>query len=622
MLIMVSKELGKEVSYNFTIASGGSLAAPLSAVDTIAGLDEFGDVADPVHTSATQPSVAVKVLDKRHNAIYVWSLDRMQQQLQRMRNLTTYIDRPSYTQHFSSDEPFFDSPPPEYSFIGNALISLATLSRRLSSASTVPIFCRYTAEAIGSCRVDIKIVNIVLSSKYLNGSSPSTRAPSPVPGTIPPGSKLSFFLTIDSVKGLSLHDFSSIHLQVRLSSFVGSSIAAEEVFPSMAIDTDASSLSELKFRRSFSIVTTSKVLNHLRQGYAPIEFFATLKPTCLERMERWDEMREQKQFTRINPAISSLPDPRPVAHPPMRRSETDFVVEQVHDVVAWLQICELAPDGSYAPVPVISQGSLDPGVFSLHQGLQRRIVLSLSSHSGQQLPWLEFTKVRIGNVRLFDAKGRVHESASKALATLPLLKDQILEFKPDGSGALLSEALWDSSVHDSILLNRVTAPNQRILLQLTWAVAVEICSDPVQFSMDVAIAMQTRDAGPPSKILTFFGSNKILSKTSTLFNVRLSPPLTRSAKDLWRLDTSEKYVRGEEALGVWKPRGISVVEDYTRLITMERRAADVQAIRVILAASPPKSIPVDTLVWRADDLLRKSVSLWQKQFGHRGKVCS
>jgi kinesin family protein 1 len=71
---------------------------------------------------------------------------------------------------------------------------------------------------------------------------------------------------------------------------------------------------------------------------------------------------------------------------------------------------------------------------------------------------------------------------------------------------------------------------------------------------------------------------------------------------------------------VWKPRGISVVEDYTRLITMERRAADVQAIRVILAASPPKPISADTLVWRADDLLRKSVGLWQKQFGHRGKV--
>ena len=593
------------------------MAAPTSAVDTIAGLDQFGDVADPVLTSATQPSVAVKVLDKRHNAIYAWSLDRMQQQLQRMRNLTTYIDRPSYTQHFSSDEPFFDSPPPEYSFIGNALISLATLSRRLSSSSTVPIFCRYTSEAIGSCRVDIKLVNVVLSPKYFN-SSPSTRASSPAPSTVPPGSKLSFFLTIDQVKGLSSHDFLGVHLQVRLSSFVGSSAAAEEVFPSAALDMEVSSLSELKFRRNFTIVTTSRVLNHLRQGYAPVEFFAALKPTYLERMERWDEMREQKQYVQSKPTSPSI-DSRPTL-PPMRRSETDFVVEQIHDVVAWLQVAELAPDGSYVPVPVISQGCLDPGVFSLHQGLQRRIIISLSSNSGLQLPWQEFTKVRVGNVRLLDAKGRIHDSSSKAVVTLPVLKDQVIEFKPDGSGALSCEALWDSSVHDSALLNRVTASNQRILLQLTWSVAVEICSDPVQFNMDFAIAMQTRDAGPPSKILTFFGSNKILSKTSTLFSVRLSPPLTRSARDLWRLDTSEKYVRGEETLGLWKPRGISVVEDYTRLITTERRAADVQAIRVILVSSPPKPIAADTLAWRSDDLLKKSINMWQKQFGHRGKV--
>ena len=38
-----SNELGKRVSYNFTIASGGSLAAPTSAVDSIAGLDQFGE---------------------------------------------------------------------------------------------------------------------------------------------------------------------------------------------------------------------------------------------------------------------------------------------------------------------------------------------------------------------------------------------------------------------------------------------------------------------------------------------------------------------------------------------------------------------------------------------------
>lgn len=543
----------------------------------------------------------------------------MQQQVQRMRNLTTYIDRPSYTQHFSSDEPFYDSPPPEYSFIGNALISLAPLARRLSSSSTVPIFCRYTSEAIGSCRVDVKIVSVVNSAKRLNGSTTSTRSSSPVPGTVLPGSKMIFFLTVDSVKGLSSHDFSGIHLQVRLSSIVGTNLASEEVFPSSALDMEASSLSEFKFRRSFSIVATTKVLAHLRHGYAPIEFFAAIRPTYIERMERWDEMRELKQYP-LSTSANQSPESRPATLPLMRRSETDFVVEQTHDVVAWLQVCELGPDGSYVPVPVISQGSLDPGAFSLHQGLQRRIVLSLSSNSGQQLPWLEFTKVRIGNVRLLDPKGRMHESTSKALVTLPLLKDQTVEFRPDGTGVLTAEALWDSSVHDSVLLNRVTAANQRILLQILWAVAVETCGDPVQFKMDVAITMRTRDASPPSKFLTFFGSTKILSKTSTLFSVRLSPPLTRSPKDLWRLDTSEKYVRGEEALGVWKPRGISVVEDYSRLISTERRAADVQAIRVILTNSPPRPVPVDTLAWRADDLLKKSLSLWQKQFGHRGKA--
>ncbi|KAF8883405.1 hypothetical protein BD779DRAFT_1539769 [Infundibulicybe gibba] len=616
---IISRELGKEVSYNFMVSSGGSLAAPSSSVDTIAGLDQFGDVTDRALASATQPSVAVKILDKRHDAIYVWSLDRMQQQLQRMRNLTTYIDRPSYTRHFSSDEPFYDSPPPEYSFIGNALISLAPLSRRLSSTTTVPIFCRYTAEAIGSCRVDIKIVNVTLPAKYLGGSTSSTRSSSPAPGAVPSGSKLSFFLTIDSVKGLSSHDFSALHLQVRLSSFVGPSVPSEEVFPSSTLNTDTASLSELKFRRSFSIVASSKVLNHLRQGYAPVEFFATVKPTYIERLERWDELREVKQLPPSS-TNNSTPEVRPAVLPPMRRSENDFVVEQSHDVVAWLQISELGPDGQYVPVPVVSQNSLDPGAFFLHQGLQRRVVLSLSSDSGQQLPWSEFTKMRLGNVRLLDLKGRVHDSTSKAMATLPLLKEQTLEFKPDGTGALSTEALWDSSIHDSLLLNRVTAANHRILLQLNWSIAVETCGEPVAFNMDFAITMQTRDASPPSKLLTFFGSNKILSKTSTLFSVRLSPPLTRSPKDLWRLDTSEKYVRGEETLGVWKPRGISVVEDYSRLITTERRAADVQAIRVILATMPPRPMPSDTIAWRADELVKKSLDLWQKQFGHRGEI--
>lgn len=592
------------------------MAAPRSAVMAIAGLDEFGDVVDPVLASATQPSVGVKVLDKRHKAIYVWSLDRLNQQLQKMRNLTTFIDRPSYSQHFSAEEPFYDNPAPDFSFIGNATVSLAPLSRGMSSTCVAPIFCRYTAEAIGSCRIELKVVNVVLPSRLTNGATSPMPQPQ-LPVTLPNGSKLSFTLTADSVKGLSTHDFSAAHIQVRLSAFFGPTLASEEMYSSKAIDLEESTLSDMKLRRPFTFVLTSKVAQHLREGYAPIEFFAQISSTYLERLERWDELREQK-----NPLAngSSEPEQRPMPQPNMRRSETDFLVEETHDVAVWLQVRELAPDGQYTPVPVIAQSALDPGRFSLHQGLQRRLTLSLSSNSGRQLPWTEITRVRIGSVRLLDPKGRVHESLSKDMHELTVLKQQEVGFKPDGSGFITATALWDSSVHDSSLLNRVTASNHRVLLQVNFFVAVESCIDAIQFNMDMAVAMFTRDAAPPSRFMSFFGSSRLLSKTSTIFLLKMTPPLTRSPEDLWRLDTSEKYVRGEEVLGTWKCRGVSVVEDHDRLVTTERRAADVQAIRTLLAATPQAVSQVDAEVWGSEEKLHKALALWQKKFGHGGKV--
>ncbi|KAG8981948.1 kinesin-like protein Klp8 [Tulasnella sp. 425] len=624
---IASKILKKNVSYNFTIAAGGTLAFPASALDTIAGLEDFGDVVDATPTLTTRPSVAVKVLDKEHTSIYMWSLDRLNQQLQRMRNLTAFIDRPSYAQHFSGSEPFYDSPPPIYSFIGNALVSLAPLARRISSTAIVPIFCRYTAEAIGSSRVDIKVVNPALSVSSPRGSAPSTRASSPMPGTSKStgAAKLNFFVTIDQVKGLSSLDFSSLHCQIRLSSFTGpkptspkgtasSKGTSEEVYVSSAVDTEKHSLSDLKLRRTFSVTVTSKVAAYLREGYAPIEFFAIVKPMYLERLERWDEMREQRMPPLRNPDLDTP------QLPPMRRSESDFVVEQVHDAIAWLQVQELGSDGGYSPVSVVSQGPLDPGAFCLHQGLQRRLSISLLSNSGRQLPWVSVTRVKVGNVRLLDAKGRLHQPESKDMMELKLLKQQNVEFKPDGTGSLSVEALWDSGVHDSSLLNRVTPTGQRVLLTVSWFVEVDTCAEPVPFTMDMAVSIVTRDARQPSSFLTFLNSTKVLSKTSTVFSVKLTPPLTRSARDLWRLDTSEKYVRGEDALASWKPRGVSTVEDYTRLETQTRRSADVQAIKAILASTPASSPKHKPREADEETLVAKSLELWKRKMGHTGKI--
>ena len=78
------------------------------------------------------------------------------------------------------------------------------------------------------------------------------------------GSKISFVLTIDSVKGLSPHDFSAVHLQARLASFIGPGVAAKEIFVSSVVDLESASLSDPKFRRKFTIGATMKMLAHIK----------------------------------------------------------------------------------------------------------------------------------------------------------------------------------------------------------------------------------------------------------------------------------------------------------------------------------------------------------------------
>ncbi|KIM22670.1 hypothetical protein M408DRAFT_28512, partial [Serendipita vermifera MAFF 305830] len=132
--------------------------------------------------------------------------------------------------------------------------------------------------------------------KSRNGSNVSTRASSPIGTNIQPGSKVNFFLSVDQVKGLGSNDFASIHLQIRLASITGPSTKSQDVYPSPTVDLTSAGSSELKFKRTFQLIATPKILVCLREVYAPIELFASLQATYLERMERWDEMREQRNI--------------------------------------------------------------------------------------------------------------------------------------------------------------------------------------------------------------------------------------------------------------------------------------------------------------------------------------
>ncbi len=645
---VISKELGKRVTYQYTVVDGFPLAVPASGVEAIAGLTEFDDVSDPDLAACAKPCMGIKVLDYVHSTCYVWSMPKFEQRLQKMRNLYTFVDKPEYSRHFNWSDPFYEAPHPTYAFVASTLVPLNPLSRQISTKYRLPLHDRHTGAQIGSCSVSLKFVSLApvpvggrgASLTAPSGSSP--RGPgSPTPSSsthggaateLPVGQKLGFQILVDSVSGISRDEFASIHLQVKLSSFAGNALGKDEIYPSVPVDlVSEDSIAEVRLRRTLSFVLTPESIEWLCNGSAPIELYAKVTPQYLVALEQHDNARESQDqqangfapLHAINAAEEAATGLTRTGLKTMsntmkeRLSENEMRGEERHHILASVQICELDASGEYLPVPVRAQSALDPGSFFLRQGLQRKLVLRLAHDSGKQFMWSKLTKIELGDVRLLDARGRVHGGKSSDTIQLKApAKEQTLEFPENGTSELGLWAWWDSSVHDSLNLNRTTASGHRVLVRLSFEVEVERCASPVSFSMDLAVSINARDAKPPGRLWGYIESAtsgaRTLSKTSAIFSVKLVPPMTKKTADLWRLDTAKKYVRGQEALKGWKARGVSLVSDHEELVRKEKRRAEVEGVRATLKAHPPTATMADGREEASVELLERAVGLWQR----------
>lgn len=612
---VLSRELKKGASFQFVVVERD---VPTSASEVIAGLGDIEEPSDPALLASPKPCIGVKVLDRRNRAIYVWSLSKLQQRLQQMRNLHQWVDKPEYAQHFAWQDPFYDSPslPGGYSFVGSAFVSLAPLSRNLPSTSIIPIYSPYTADPLGTCQIRLKPISV---SSPDSPSTPIGHGSHPSLSPFLEGSTLTFEVTVERVAGLTKADFSTVHLQIHRSSFLGSSpsIEAEDALASQAVDLDRGPSSDIKLQQTITVVLTADVQRHLSEAYAPIEVLARITSAHLDKIERWDEARDSS----ITSKIANMDPLRgdPLNGDVTRRPENELISEQRHDVVASVEVRELGEGGEYIPVQVVSSNSLDSGAFFLRQGLQRRFVLNLSHNSGRGWQWKRITKVSLGNVRMLDHRGRIHAATSAADVELRGMGKPRAVFTSDGTATLTFAAAWDSSVHDSPHLNRNTPANQRALVHLSFEVTADNCATPVAFDMDIAVTVQSRDARAPSKLMSLLSSSRLSSCITSVFAVRLTPIMTKNPTDLWRLDTAEKYVRGEEALAGWKPRGLSLVRDYEQVTLGKRSAADVEAAKAVFAAFE-LTLPSAVQGLSREEKLASVIELWKKHFGTREEV--
>lgn len=521
-----SRELGKGVTYQFTvIGSGGS---PVSSLGSLASaIDEVVDVATP-SVGAAALQLAVKVLDNRHCAVYTWTLERMQQRLQQMRRLASLLDQPSYSKHFSLEDPFYSLEPPSHSYVGVGFLPLAPLGRKAPLHTDLRIYSPYTGQQLASCGISVKVIGVA--------SSANDYAPN-LSNELAPGSHVTLEFFLDSIKGLEPSDFCSIHFQLPLDRLSASRAPGEaDVITSPAFQWSSSGELRCRWRKTTSIVLSETTLQHLRHGLLPLHLFGQCSLAYLEKCERWDETKEEKPPLR--PWHLARTDSDLEASTTGRRAETEMLTEQIYDVKAMLSILELSSTGQYKPVKLLTSNPLVQGVFTCRQGVQRRISLVLSHGCGRQWRWKGIHNARIGNVRLLDGRGHVLDVRTHGCVKLAGLKvSSAVEYSSNGTTVLTFDAAWDTSSHGVSFLDRLTPSGHRVLLTLSWELQAKDCVEPIPFKFDFGLTMQDRDTRRSSRFFDVFSSQKLSEQASWTYQVRLTPAKVNKAAELWRVNT-------------------------------------------------------------------------------------
>ncbi|XP_025909417.1 kinesin-like protein KIF1B isoform X12 [Nothoprocta perdicaria] len=277
-----------------------------------------------------------------------------------------------------------------------------------------------------------------------------------------------------------------------------------------------------------------------------------------------------------------------------------------YDLLVWFEISELEPTGEYIPAVVDHTGGLPcQGTFLLHQGIQRRITVTIIHEKGNELHWKDVRELVVGRIR---NKAEVDEAAVDAILSLNIISAKYLKSSHSSNRTFYRfEAVWDSSLHNSLLLNRVTPYGEKIYMTLSAYLELDHCIQPAVITKDVCMVFYSRDAkiSPPRSLRNLFGSG--YSKTpdanrvTGIYELSLckmadtgSPGMQRRRRKV--LDTSVAYVRGEENLAGWRPRGDSLILEHQWELEKLELLHDVEKtrhfllLREKLGDSIPKSL--------------------------------
>ncbi|KAI9295308.1 kinesin-domain-containing protein [Neoconidiobolus thromboides FSU 785] len=571
---IIAKELKKNVSYQFIVINELSTINCHSFWEDKSQLEELDSNEDDMLLSNKTPFIAIQLIDRNNQMSYIWSIDKLKQKLIRMRNLYNLMDRPLYHQHFNLQDPFVESLVTKYSLIGLAYVNLANLMYNLKQTFNTPIINHLDGKVYGEFKVTINPLAIVNNNNNNNNNN----------NVLSVGDQLIFEIIMEELNNISEDLYTQVHVQFRLSSFntiIPYSIS-DQLFATDPISNFNNKTMQIQYRHTITINITNEFINNIQ--LQPMKFEIYGKPSLIT-INKWDHINQQQNEIDPNQQINLIGAPNGF-NPKIkeRRPEDELILKETHDLLAKIQISELNPNGQYVNAEIQATNPTDNGVFLLRQGLQRRILISLQHNSGKQFQIDKIIKIVIGRIRLVDNKGRFTHDNLKSqsdIIELNLILNTIKEeISQDGLNKYEFQVNWDSSLHNSIHLNKNTIANQRVVLTLNWQLMSNKVQDPLTFTIDLPLIITSRTSSVSKSLFSFMtNSTRLLSNISQLYQLILTPKMIRKRTELWKLDTATSYVRGEEYLGNWKPRGVELILENRKIQFNIRKRVELQMLR-------------------------------------------
>ncbi|KAJ1903075.1 hypothetical protein LPJ81_003258, partial [Coemansia sp. IMI 209127] len=588
------------------------------------------------------PQVVVKVLDIAHTCWYVWSVATLHTQLDRMRRLSAVSG--SYRAHLELDP--FHAGAPRYSCIGTATYPVWPGTRAYSTKIDAPVIDSLSrlerGRARGSMaalpvrgrRGDARAWTVIIHIRSLHGVNESELSEihcrmrlARLPELLDPGSD-------DSAAAAAATDKAGTVVLVSASA----DRAARHNSPVRGFGDGAINI---QFRQQWTVDMLAQ------DTCVVVDFFGRAKPLALRRAFHEDvQMEHQQQQQQGAAACNDLSSSQRLLVE--RLHEEELFVDSTHEVALWIRVLELDSNGDWEQAPCeFSSGN---PTLTLRQGVQRRVEVVVGHNTSTHLRFECIEAMCIGRPELVDAKGRLAQTQQQkqqqylgaaTIVELPGVRATVADQRIDNRCFVSAIAPWDSSVLGSRLLDAPTARGMRVRLALELHADIANGTAPLVLATTFHVRVCARQSSSArgsgwlaamaegtsnflrSGSIGDHGTRTNASSSSLphlaaqqlkqqqqlpplddgvwrVFAVTLgaSGPLLRGKADMWRLNTGNKYVRGEEALLPWRPRSVAFVEHFHRTEMRDAWRLRVARTRERLEAMGPIALRIP----RAEDV--------------------